>query len=314
MLQRLDNIFVRGDDFFLLGVTTFSVENDGYNQINHEALLSKIDQNGNVISSFGSNGHKTIPIEYGTMTFITIKKSEMAGNKLYIAYNYAWSFATQGTRLMKFDLGTNQSIYDFSTFSVVDFGVENEELYVTGANTCGTSGFNYCASAGFYLKKYTSSGSPDLNFANQGEFYYSFPANLGIVQISTVLIKDLVGNFTLGGKVQGYYNNQNNQNTYYNGFTMLRLAEGTLNVEDPSINDKVRVYPNPFNDVVTVTTSTSIESIELYDLNGRLLERPNFTLENKEIQIDLSRVTKGVYLLTMISKDNSSTTTKVVKN
>jgi len=73
----------------------------------------------------------------------------------------------------------------------------------------------------------------------------------------------------------------------------------------------VRLYPNPFSDVITITSDQNlIESVKVYDLKGMLLyqTRDNST----EVNVNLSNLSSGIYLIKTASQ-NGETMHKVVK-
>ncbi len=73
------------------------------------------------------------------------------------------------------------------------------------------------------------------------------------------------------------------------------------------------VYPNPANDLVTIsnTTNAIISNVEMTDLNGRIVK--NTSLNATEGQINISDLSSGVYLM-KVSSDQGSTTKKIIKN
>lgn len=73
---------------------------------------------------------------------------------------------------------------------------------------------------------------------------------------------------------------------------------------------KLRYYPNPVNDVLTVRYSEVITKVEVFDLNGRLVITRAF--DKPEVQLDLSALSAGTYMLNIHAKDNSQFV-KVVK-
>jgi hypothetical protein len=76
-------------------------------------------------------------------------------------------------------------------------------------------------------------------------------------------------------------------------------------------NSPLHLYPNPTNSILHIETEISGQkSIELLNLNGQLLLRTLVTETN--FQLDLSSFQKGVYLITIRSK-NFVTTKKVLK-
>ncbi len=89
--------------------------------------------------------------------------------------------------------------------------------------------------------------------------------------------------------------------------TLLESAKFTSNTVDFS------VYPNPANDVVNISNSTSaiISNVEMTDLNGRVVK--NVTLNATEGQINISDLSTGVYMMN-VSSDQGTSTKKIIKN
>jgi hypothetical protein len=73
-------------------------------------------------------------------------------------------------------------------------------------------------------------------------------------------------------------------------------------LSNPDIeNDaSILVYPNPSNGMVTINCNNSIKSVQLYDIQGRLLQT-NLVNEN-QTSIDISNQAKGVYFLKIVSE------------
>jgi Secretion system C-terminal sorting domain len=56
-----------------------------------------------------------------------------------------------------------------------------------------------------------------------------------------------------------------------------------------------RMYPNPANDNLNITTSSSIDSIEIYNALGQIVAKENYS--SKEVSIHVSNLSKGFYIL-----------------
>jgi hypothetical protein len=83
-----------------------------------------------------------------------------------------------------------------------------------------------------------------------------------------------------------------------------------LNNPDFQNDASISVYPNPTNGIVTINCNNSIKSIQLYDVQGRLLQT-NLVNEN-ETTIDVSTKSKGVYFLKILS-DKGMKVEKIVR-
>jgi hypothetical protein len=105
-------------------------------------------------------------------------------------------------------------------------------------------------------------------------------------------------------------------NPCYSGSYAMTL-DYTVNVieEDLSTGSfdsaNFKYYPNPVTDVLTLSYSSTISEVVVYNLLGQqmLVTKPNVT----QTQMDLSSLTTGTYLV-KISSDEVTKTVKVVKN
>ena len=78
------------------------------------------------------------------------------------------------------------------------------------------------------------------------------------------------------------------------------------NNEAPAQKAKVLVYPNPVVDVVHID-SKNMKSVALYDMNGKKL------LESNTNEVNVSKLPKGVYVLKIVTADNSIVSSKIIK-
>ena len=56
-----------------------------------------------------------------------------------------------------------------------------------------------------------------------------------------------------------------------------------------------KIYPNPVNSYVTVTSNDRINEVELLDISGKLIQK--FKVQSDRYTIDTSKLPSGVYLL-----------------
>jgi hypothetical protein len=74
-----------------------------------------------------------------------------------------------------------------------------------------------------------------------------------------------------------------------------------LGLEHHNIDPSITVYPNPSSDVVNVTAKSAIQSLQLFDIQGRLLQTM-FAGENN-VKFDISNKSAGIYFLEITSAD-----------
>jgi hypothetical protein len=108
-----------------------------------------------------------------------------------------------------------------------------------------------------------------------------------------------------------FSNQANNQGLIYNlngdstgvfpvGFSpeVLGILQTSIAMQNSSVdndNFNIQIFPNPVSDLLNVKSSDKIERLEILDLNGRIIAQ--LSTMNKEAQISVSALPKGIYLL-----------------
>lgn len=76
------------------------------------------------------------------------------------------------------------------------------------------------------------------------------------------------------------------------------------------LDKSITIYPNPANSFVNITCNSVIKSIEMYDMQGRLLETD--LNDTNTAVLDISSKQKGIYFL-KITSENGSKVEKIMK-
>ncbi|HEX8563168.1 MAG TPA: T9SS type A sorting domain-containing protein [Flavobacterium sp.] len=79
----------------------------------------------------------------------------------------------------------------------------------------------------------------------------------------------------------------------------------SLSVNDPGADQSVRAYPNPSSGQVTISANDVIDSIQIYDVQGRLLQ--SSLPAQKEITLDVSNRSVGLYFLKITTAKGNAT-------
>jgi Fibronectin type III domain. len=85
------------------------------------------------------------------------------------------------------------------------------------------------------------------------------------------------------------------------------LVLATNEVKDAKNN--IKVYPNPFNDVLNISDASNVKNVYVTDIAGRLVK----TIANPGSQLQLGELKQGMYLVTLEMKDGSKQTLKTIK-
>ncbi len=101
-------------------------------------------------------------------------------------------------------------------------------------------------------------------------------------------------------------------NKYYVGgeferFNGLRVApivrlNGDQNFSVNEIKEnKIKIYPNPASDKLTISSNSNISELNIYNISGSLIQKTK--CDNKVINIDVSDLKPGIYLLHSVTRN-----------
>lgn len=103
------------------------------------------------------------------------------------------------------------------------------------------------------------------------------------------------------------------------GFTITPSIDANIQIDDMSVNaliplsvshhqnaSQVTVYPNPVDNILYIKNNSPIKSVTLYSLLGQEI------LQSKEAEINVSQVSKGMYLL-QIETSEGMETKRIIK-
>jgi hypothetical protein len=106
----------------------------------------------------------------------------------------------------------------------------------------------------------------------------------------------------------------NNANGSYALTTFVIETDGVLNITENNLNN-LQLYPNPVLENLSIRSQflTSESSVVIYNLQGQQVFSEKRSPENGTINIDVSGISEGIYLLKLTSEGNAITR-KLVKN
>ncbi|MFN3343533.1 MAG: PKD domain-containing protein [Flavobacteriales bacterium] len=114
---------------------------------------------------------------------------------------------------------------------------------------------------------------------------------------------------------QPFMNDDNSRS----GFTLVVIAPTALTVEEENAVTEFKAYPNPANEIITLDITGNIKgnvSIQVVDMLGKnALEVPAvINAGNNRIELNLSTLQNGMYLLSVRSADGSNLQTiRIIK-
>ena len=105
----------------------------------------------------------------------------------------------------------------------------------------------------------------------------------------------------------GYYDEVNDESE--DTFTISMVSGVLAAAEVNEVKTKVKVYPNPFTESIYLSDFKNIKSVSVIDLSGRNLKE----IENPGSSIYLDQLKSGMYILSLLMKDGSKQSLKIIK-
>ncbi|WP_178984683.1 DUF7619 domain-containing protein [Winogradskyella helgolandensis] len=94
-------------------------------------------------------------------------------------------------------------------------------------------------------------------------------------------------------------------------FPIITNTAETIVVEALSVNDfqsnfPIKLYPNPAENTLHISSPIAVKSVYIYDINGRVLQSIKYDDNILEKTIDIKELSKGVYFVKLISGEMES--------
>lgn len=320
----LGNVYITGYTQSLNNIASGGFQN--VNGGNGDAFLTKFDSNGAQLWATYYGGSSN---DYGTSC------SADAAGRVYLA---GWTgsqndIASGGFQnvfggvydafLVKFESNGNRLWATYYGGNDVDYGYScssdaSGNVFLTG-NTQSQSGISF---GGFQNTIGGGDAAYIVNFDNNGNRLWASYFGGNNNDVAASCITDTFGNvyvagFTLSpsGVSSGGF-----QNTFGGGVDAFLVKIGTQTGLDNFLIDKdeFNIYPNPTNGLVQldfIANASGITDIIVLDLIGRVQnkEQRMLTVGQNKINLDISALSKGVYIV-QLNNGQNKITRKVVLN
>lgn len=213
----------------------------------------------------------------------------------------------------------------WTTFSPAGFGFTSKALSYLyhGTNAANTwfytQGINLTAGTQYTISyKYGNNGG--TTYVEKMKVAYGTSADAAAMTNAIADYPNITNNTTAITETINF--TPTTTGIYYFGFNCYSIADrNRLFLDDISITQtslataetaakkEVKVYPNPFTDIINISEFKDIKTVKVTDVAGRTLK----TIENPTKEINLSSLNSGLYLITMYFKDGSQNTVKTIK-
>ncbi|WDF46403.1 T9SS type A sorting domain-containing protein [Chryseobacterium sp. KACC 21268] len=119
-------------------------------------------------------------------------------------------------------------------------------------------------------------------------------------------VESVVNNHNYPFKVVFRHYSEEVNKTYELKLDEIMVHDYSLSGTNETEIEKIKIYPNPVVDVVTIKGKNKIDKIEIYDVTGKLI------LESRGSVADLSKFSKGEYFMN-IHTNNKIISQKILK-
>ncbi|MEJ5105463.1 T9SS type A sorting domain-containing protein [Chryseobacterium sp. MYb328] len=107
-----------------------------------------------------------------------------------------------------------------------------------------------------------------------------------------------------------YYIMLNGRAAWCYGNYTISMRRGVLATEEVERKkEDIKVYPNPFTDVLKISNASKVKSVSIVELSGKLVK----TIEKPSSELQLADLKQGMYLVVLHMKDGSKQVVKSIK-
>jgi uncharacterized delta-60 repeat protein len=251
--------------------------------------VEKFDENGQAISTFGNNGILQVNIPF---VFNEIISAYMDNeNRIIVSSDDVTTLDQISVFRINSD-GTidNSFSYGFSTVNHAIFPIlqQNTGYYLAGAKLD-----SQYEPTNVFLARVAENGSIDTSFVQNG-YYVESSANL---KSAESIIYNSDGSIILSGE----YNDGVSNKIFVAKYIVSTLATNEIK------NNELQVQ-NPFKNELKIRSKEEIKSLELYDLQGKVILKSSGNILNT------SYLNKGFFVLKTITISGKVFINKVIKN
>jgi len=257
-----------------------------------------------------------------------------------IGLDEIWSYGLRNPWKISFDSDTNElwigdvgqnNKEEINNVPIVDAGYNFGWKCYEGNSTFNTSGcpamstitfpvgeYNYggnpfkCSITGGY--RYRGSDYPDL----QGLYFF---ADYCTNEVGTLEFSGGSWNMTFNGPFSGNistFGEDSSKELYAAGLTngiIYKIIDTTLGVEENSLLNNYKLYPNPTNNYFQINNQNSasqIREVSVYSFSGKLVSTTTISTENQKIRTD--QMPNEIYIVQLISNNDAVSYHKLVIN
>lgn len=287
-----NEIYLRINDLIILPDDTILVNQSYTASENSYVMLRKLNANGTLDTSFGTNGEAIRSQVSNDGTYKYSSSSVQQNGSIVTSFtsrdvlnsNYTESLFrinAQGIIDSSFNINLGNPTIFPETIHIIASG---EKIYVFKKATEDFSSFDQINCYNLNGNPITSFGNNGIAVINQNNIPISEPSEVAVSQNGNIYLASTVSNPSLGAM-----------------FFMSNVFgfDANLTVDSHFSTNEITVFPNPTKGIISISNAenTTIDTIEIVDLLGKtiLVNAANTS------QIDLNTFSDGTYILKVYS-------------
>lgn len=187
----------------------------------------------------------------------------------------------------------------FSASPYVDGVMTNSQIYFKNMYFDGAETLLYNANGGIHDLKYFENY---LYFTDADGLKRIHLAGIGVPTSAELLLSIIDYPDLRTIDIKSYVSGQKYlyvcQNYLVNSLNVLRLDLNnlTLNSQENTIVE-TKIYPNPAKNVVHIASSSDIETVNVFDISGKLILNQSLIKKDLQYDLEISNITKGTYFI-----------------
>ena len=92
----------------------------------------------------------------------------------------------------------------------------------------------------------------------------------------------------------------------------IAVGSGTVNTSQVLSQTDIQLFPNPTEALMNINSSIGIKQFEIYNMDGRRIQKQQLDESRFEYKIDLADFTSGIYLIKLLTDDDQLITKKII--
>jgi uncharacterized delta-60 repeat protein len=259
-----------------------SISDSMYNDINF--AIVQLNPDGIINNDFGNNG--IVIGDLGTTQQDSPRNIRLQDNGKIIVSGFTTGSNGKFVVIQHNSDGTLDTTFNTTGVTSISTGGSYRTLVDLLLDSDGKIVVAGSVGDDFACMRLNGDGTIDASFGLNGLYKKDFGNSS--YDYGTKICQQSDGKYVIGGYTSFFCSDR--------AFGLTRISSTeSLNSDEFEINKIIKMYPNPTSSIINIESDFTINSIELYDMQGRLLET-NLVQESNSI-MDISRRSKGVYFL-----------------